>query len=96
LKAAVHPAKVRLKVFIRDLFSNIERTMRNKIPKTMIIRKVFFAMGVLCIFSILVACGGPKPYYKTRVGKKKQKYYNEIQFGGKSAAEMKPVKTKKK
>jgi hypothetical protein len=41
---------------------------------------------------MLGACGGPKPYYKTRVGKKKQKYYNEIQFGGKSASEMKKLK----
>jgi hypothetical protein len=60
----------------------------------MSIRKVFFAMGVLSF--VLMSCGGPKPYYKTRVGKKKQKYYNEIQFGGKSAAEMEPVKTKTK
>jgi hypothetical protein len=62
----------------------------------MIIRKAFFVMGVLSFCFTLVSCGGPKPYYKTREGKKKQKYYNEIQFGGKSAAEMQPVKTKKK
>jgi hypothetical protein len=37
----------------------------------------------------LASCANPKPYYKTREGKKKQKYYNEIQFGGKSASEMK-------
>jgi len=30
-----------------------------------------------------------KPYYKTAEGKKKQKYYNELQFGGKSASTMK-------
>jgi hypothetical protein len=42
---------------------------------------------------VLSSCG-PKPYYETRKGKKKQKYYNEIQFGGKSAAEMKPLKKK--
>lgn len=60
------------------------------------IRKVFFAIGLLIIAGNLCSCGGPKPYYKTRIGKKKQKYYNELQFGGKSAAEMKPVKPKKK
>ena len=38
---------------------------------------------------LITSCGGPKPYYLTREGKKKQKYYNEIQFGGKSASEMK-------
>jgi hypothetical protein len=45
---------------------------------------------VLVVVSIaLSACSSQKPYYKTAVGKKKQKYYNEIQFGGKSAATMK-------
>ncbi len=49
-------------------------------------KKVVGFVLVACIFS---ACLGPKPYYKTAKGKKKQKYYNEIQFGGKSAATMK-------
>ncbi len=49
---------------------------------------------LISICFLLSACGGPKPYYKTRIGKKKQKYYNEIQFGGKSASEMKKLKTK--
>lgn len=46
---------------------------------------------VVVIIALLVmnACSTPKPYYKTAKGKKKQKYYNEIQFGGKSASEMK-------
>lgn len=60
------------------------------------IRRIFFAIGLLILAGHLCSCGGPKPYYKTRVGKKKQKYYNEIQFGGRSSAEMKPVKPKKK
>ncbi|MGC1241796.1 MAG: hypothetical protein WA874_09410 [Chryseosolibacter sp.] len=34
---------------------------------------------------ILTSCAGSKPYYKTAEGKKKQKYYNDIQFGGKKA-----------
>lgn len=38
---------------------------------------------------ILSGCSSPRPYYKTREGKKKQKYYNDIQFGGKSASQMK-------
>lgn len=37
----------------------------------------------------LSSCIGPKAYYKTAEGKRKQKYYNTIQFGGKSAATMK-------
>jgi len=45
------------------------------------------AIAALLLF-VLVSCG-PKPYYKTAKGKKKQKYYNDIQFGGKSASEMK-------
>ena len=43
---------------------------------------------VILALIILSACSTPKPYYKTAKGKKKQKYYNEIQFGGKSASEM--------
>lgn len=47
-------------------------------------------VGIVLVASfVFSSCIGPKPYYKTAVGKKKQKYYNEIQFGGKSAATMK-------
>ena len=43
-------------------------------------------LGVLIILSIVLgACAGSKPYYKTAEGKRKQKYYNDIQFGGKKA-----------
>jgi hypothetical protein len=47
------------------------------------------AIGLLLAVSVLVGACGPKSYYKTKEGKRKQKYYNEIQFGGKSAATMK-------
>lgn len=47
-------------------------------------------VGLLLVAGVLFgACVGPKPYYKTAEGKRKQKYYNDIQFGGKSAATMK-------
>lgn len=46
------------------------------------------ALLLLVLFT-LGACG-PKAYYKTAKGKKKQKYYNDIQFGGKSASQLKP------
>lgn len=47
-------------------------------------------VGVLIAVSVVFsACSGSKPYYKTAEGKRKQKYYNEIQFGGKSASTMK-------
>lgn len=39
----------------------------------------------LFIVFIISACASSKPYYKTAEGKKKQKYYNDIQFGGKKA-----------
>lgn len=45
--------------------------------------------AVILALIFISACSMPKPYYKTAKGKKKQKYYNEIQFGGKSASEMK-------
>ncbi|HTF19901.1 MAG TPA: hypothetical protein VK658_17635 [Chryseolinea sp.] len=46
----------------------------------------------LTLFFVLACClaaCGPKPYYKTAKGKKKQKYYNSIQYGGRSTSEMK-------
>lgn len=39
----------------------------------------------LIVAIILSSCAGSKPYYKTAKGKKKQKYYNGIQFGGRKA-----------
>ncbi len=43
-------------------------------------------VGLCFVAAILLSsCAGPRPYYKTAEGKRKQKYYNEIQFGGKSA-----------
>jgi hypothetical protein len=46
-------------------------------------------LTVLALSFIFTSCLGPKSYYKTAEGRKKQKYYNEIQFGGRSAATMK-------
>ena len=47
-------------------------------------------VGITLVAAIIFsACASPKPYYKTAEGKRKQKYYNEIQFGGKSASTMK-------
>jgi len=50
-------------------------------------KKIAGLLLTLCI--VLSACSTPKPYYKTAKGRKKQKYYNDIQFGGKSASQMK-------
>jgi hypothetical protein len=48
------------------------------------------AAGLLLVITILLgACSTQKPYYKTAEGKRKQKYYNDIQYGGKSASTMK-------
>lgn len=79
---------------MHDLFENIDGTIR--FNSHAMIRRILFAIGLLILAGNLSSCGGPKPYYQTRTGKKKQKYYNDIQFGGKSAAEMKPVKPKKR
>ena len=46
-------------------------------------------VGIAVLFLFILSSCGPKPYYKTAKGKKKTKYYNEIQFGGKSASQMK-------
>lgn len=43
-------------------------------------------LGSLLLAAIVMSsCASGKPYYKTAEGKKKQKYYNDIQFGGKKA-----------
>ncbi len=43
--------------------------------------------GFLIVLSIILSsCASSKPYYKTAEGKKKQKYYNDIQFGGRKAS----------
>ena len=48
--------------------------------KAMRIFKIFVGSLILVAF-VLSSCG-PKAYYKTSKGKKKQKYYNSLQFGG--------------
>jgi hypothetical protein len=40
---------------------------------------------ILIVLIILSSCSSNKPYYKTAEGKRKQKYYNDIQFGGRKA-----------
>ena len=67
-----------------DLLLNIEVTMHRKTLGSM--KKI---VGFLILSAILVTACGPKAYYKTKEGKKKQKYYNDIQYGGKSASQMK-------
>ena len=69
---------------MRDLLLNIEVTMHLENNRRM--KKI---VGFLILSAILVTACGPKAYYKTKEGKKKQKYYNDIQYGGKSASQMK-------
>jgi hypothetical protein len=52
------------------------------------------AILLLLFISFCWACG-PKPAYKTTEGKRRQKYYNNLQFGGDPKA-VPPPKTKKK
>jgi hypothetical protein len=56
------------------------------VDQTAIMKKYLWTVLILVLVS---ACKMPKPYYETAKGKKKQKYYNDIQFGGKSASQMK-------
>lgn len=46
-------------------------------------KKISKVMLMIGLAAFILSCG-PKPYYKTKVGKKKQKHYNAIQYGGKS------------
>jgi len=47
--------------------------------------KYFIAMKRFCLILITMilfaACSTPKAYYETKEGKRKQKYYNDIQYG---------------
>jgi hypothetical protein len=83
---AIRPAKVRLSMNTHSLGGILDVPMQrvNAMKK--------YVGIVLIIMVIMSACSSPKPYYKTAKGKKKTKYYNEIQFGGKSASTMKKLK----
>jgi len=50
---------------------------------------------VFAVFVALCISCGPKPAYKTTEGKKKQKYYNNLQFGG-DPSSVPPPKQKKR
>jgi hypothetical protein len=67
-----------------DLVLKFEIILNVKQPENM--KKTAGIVMVLVAF--LISACGPKPYYKTKAGKKKQKYYNDIQFGGKRPSEM--------
>jgi hypothetical protein len=58
---------------------------------------------ILSLILFFVSACGPKPAYRTAQGKKKQKYYNKVQYGieknptpPKSMTKNKKVKKKKK
>jgi hypothetical protein len=40
-------------------------------------------------FILLASCSTPKAYYETKEGKRKQKYYNDIQYGKNAHPKMK-------
>ncbi|MBN8577070.1 MAG: hypothetical protein KF775_15695 [Cyclobacteriaceae bacterium] len=44
---------------------------------------------ILVAVVMLSACATPKPYYETKEGKRKQKYYNDIQYGRNAHPKMK-------
>ncbi|MBX2897767.1 MAG: hypothetical protein KF763_20160 [Cyclobacteriaceae bacterium] len=44
---------------------------------------------ILVALITLSACAAPKPYYETKEGKRKQKYYNDIQYGRNAHPKMK-------
>lgn len=46
------------------------------------------AFGMLVVI-LLTGCNTVKPYYETKEGKRKQKYYNDIQYGRNAHPKMK-------
>ena len=49
------------------------------------------SLFLVVLIAFCFSCG-PKPAYKTAQGKKKQKYYNNLQFGGDPKAVPPPKK----
>lgn len=49
-------------------------------------KKLMFVLVALIGFT---ACTAPKAYYETKEGKRKQKYYNDIQYGRNAHPKMK-------
>jgi hypothetical protein len=62
---------------LRYLVSNKKNVMKKWV--------VPFVLAAL-VFS---SCRVEKPYYETSIGKKKQKYFNSIQYGAKNHPKMK-------
>jgi hypothetical protein len=44
---------------------------------------------IIVAFILLASCSTPKAYYETKEGKRKQKYYNDIQYGKNAHPKMK-------
>jgi hypothetical protein len=53
-------------------------------------------IGIFLSAMLFLAACGPKPYYKTGKGKKKQKYYNKVQYGIEDPGANPVYKNKKK
>lgn len=53
---------------------------------------VNYLTGLLLLCAILLTSCGPKPQYKTSLGKKKTKYYNNIQYGKEKPKTFKSLK----
>jgi hypothetical protein len=78
---AVRPAKV-----LFALHSTENRTIVRIKPKAHAMKQFAFILVALIMLS---ACAAPKPYYETKEGKRKQKYYNDIQYGRNAHPKMK-------
>jgi hypothetical protein len=71
----IRPAKI---LFATNTHSIAHNTCINY-PNNQAMKK-FVVMGLALL--MFASCATPKAYYETKEGKRKQKYYNEIQYGG--------------
>lgn len=46
-----------------------------------VMKKIIGVLVLAFLITNLINCTVAKPYYETSVGKKKQHYYNDIQYG---------------
>jgi hypothetical protein len=79
----VYPAKVLLA--LHSTTTEGHECIQVQNAEAMKQKLALFTVAIL----ILSACATPKAYYETKEGKRKQKYYNDIQYGRNAHPKMK-------
>jgi len=79
----IYPAKILLALHFTTTVGHACIKLQN--AEAMKQKLALFTVAIL----MLSACATPKAYYETKEGKRKQKYYNDIQYGRNAHPKMK-------